>query len=73
MKKYVISVWNSYATLCIENEGDDTLEYSLVDIPENLYQAVQDYIDSQVDLTESIVYPVTEEALKGLKEIGLDL
>lgn len=33
MKKYVISVWNSYATLFLMIETNETLKYEKIDLP----------------------------------------
>ena len=73
MKKYIISVWNSVASLFIEKESGETLEYEKVEIPSNLAQSVQEIIDSQVDLSKSLIHPVSPDIVDKLRNLGLDL
>ena len=73
MKKYVISVWNSIATLFIEVESEETLKYEKVEIPSKLAHSVQEFINSQVDLSKSLIYPLNKEAIEKLGKLGLAL
>ena len=72
-KRVIISVWNSIASLFHEITKNDTLTYEKIDIPSEIMEKVQEYIESLVDVKENRIYPLNEENLDTLIRMGVDL
>ncbi|MFW9923385.1 MAG: hypothetical protein ACFFDW_08900 [Candidatus Thorarchaeota archaeon] len=71
MSYKIISVWNDCATFFNVLESEETIEYKIIVIPEEINEKVKKTINSVVDLTKDEIYPLTPEIKEKLEKIGL--